>query len=244
VVPPWYYRGDQAGGRRPGRALGVWGSPSNRGTGDCWRNTRSLPAPRRVKKRNPWSFGFQFSGFRRKTQTSRMRRKWGGQRYGPSQTGYLLAVYSLSALYLLRGTPKCSSEQIGSRAGAERERVGVTQGLRPGRRRSPWILRFQSRREPSGSAGGLLEFDSSGNRPALRVGARPVPPHPNPLPKEREPHRPCSRTLGVLRSTARRDRLLPLPKGEGWGEGEGDARTTHIVRMGLDIRPSPERSWL
>ncbi len=90
---------------------------------------------------------------------------------------------------------------------------------------------YESRRQSSGSTDGFQEFDSCGNRLALRVGARPAPPHPNPLPKEREPRRPCSQTLGVLRSTARRDRLLPLPKGEGWGEGEADARTTHIVRL-------------
>ena len=61
-----------------------------------------------------------------------------------------------------------------------------------------------------GSAGGLLEFDGSGSRPARGVGAQPVPPHPS-----------------------------PLPKGEGWGEGKRDGRTTRVLHLRLDARPSP-----
>src|SRR5512137_120094 len=45
VVRPWYYHRNRAGGRRPGRVRVVWGSHSNRGTGHCWRNTRSLFCP-------------------------------------------------------------------------------------------------------------------------------------------------------------------------------------------------------
>jgi hypothetical protein len=90
-----------------------------------------------------------------------------------------------------------------------------------------------------GSAGGLLEFDGSGSRPARGDGARPVPPHPSPLPKEREPRRPRCRGADGFRLVVRRNTILPLPKGEGWGEGKRDGRTTRVLHLRLDARPSP-----
>jgi hypothetical protein len=88
--------------------------------------------------------------------------------------------------------------------------------------------------------GGLPEA-CRGNRPARGVGARPVPPHPSPLPKEREHHRPACCGCGALRFIARRDTILPLPKGAGQGEGEWDGGLAPALPMGFDIRLSPER---
>src|ERR1039458_8253629 len=88
--------------------------------------------------------------------------------------------------------------------------------------------------------GGLPEA-RRGNRPACGVGVRSFPPHPSPLPKEREHHRPACCGCGALRFIARRDTILPLPEGEGRGEGKGDGGTTHVLRMGFDIRLLPER---
>jgi hypothetical protein len=48
----------------------------------------------------------------------------------------------------------------------------------------------------------------------------PFPLTPALSPKERESHRPRYHTPEVLRFLARRDTNLPLPEGEGWGEGE------------------------
>src|SRR6266404_3789660 len=50
-------------------------------------------------------------------------------------------------------------------------------------------------------------------------GADGIPPHPNPLPKERENLRLCYHML-PLRISARGN-LAPSPWGEGWGEGNG-----------------------
>jgi hypothetical protein len=36
------------------------------------------------------------------------------------------------------------------------------------------------------------------------------------------------------------DTILPLPKGESKGQGKGDARTTHALRMGFSVRRCPE----
>src|SRR6266849_6002524 len=56
---------------------------------------------------------------------------------------------------------------------------------------------------------------------ALVCGAF-LPPHPSPLPEEREnrtPRLPQSRAAGLV---AARDAVFPLPAGEGQGEGERD----------------------
>src|SRR2546426_6132146 len=53
-------------------------------------------------------------------------------------------------------------------------------------------------------------------------GVDPVPPHPNPLPKEREPRSPYPGRNGV--DVARTGDSSPSPWGEGWGEGDRSAR--------------------
>jgi hypothetical protein len=64
--------------------------------------------------------------------TQRVTQRLGGNGAGSPMA--LLPYCCLCAPYVLRGTPKCSSEHIGSKTVAPRERVGVTYGLRPGRR--------------------------------------------------------------------------------------------------------------
>ena len=49
------------------------------------------------------------------------------------------------------------------------------------------------------------------------VIVRPVPPHPNPLPEEREPRRPRWAEPGTLLCIARLDTTLPSPQGRGPG---------------------------
>ena len=59
-------------------------------------------------------------------------------------------------------------------------------------------------------------------------------------PTKRKPRCPRWSELGALRFIARRDAILPLPKGEGRGEGEGDARLSRAPRMGFGVRSLPE----
>ena len=42
--------------------------------------------------------------------------------------------------------------------------------------------------------------------------------------REREPYCPSWCKVEALGYIARRDTILPLPKGEGWGEGKGAVR--------------------
>ena len=76
-------------------------------------------------------------------------------------------------------------------------------------------------RQPSGFVGGLSKFDVSGCSLAFRGDGRSVPPHPNPLP-EGEGAPSVARWL-IRRAWLANSRaaVLPLPKGEGRGEGVG-----------------------
>jgi hypothetical protein len=56
---------------------------------------------------------------------------------------------------------------------------------------------------------------------------------------EREPPPARLGNFDALRFGDRQARTLPLPKGEGWGEGEWDARAKYSLRIGLNIRPLP-----
>jgi hypothetical protein len=53
----------------------------------------------------------------------------------------------------------------------------------------------------------------------LAVG-RLLPPHPGPLPKGEGELQPGFRMTGRFRLLEARSTARPLPKGEGWGEGE------------------------
>src|SRR6266581_1907391 len=72
------------------------------------------------------------------------------------------------------------------------------------------------------------------------VIVRSCPPHPNPLPKERENYRqslPHRRRFDLGTESA-----APSPWGEGWGEGEGSARTPQSrVKPGEADFSSPAR---
>jgi ABC-type glycerol-3-phosphate transport system permease component len=54
--------------------------------------------------------------------------------------------------------------------------------------------------------------------------ASALPPHPVPLPEERGIRKPALLFAGASRTFETLPTILPLPKGEGWGEGEGNAR--------------------
>jgi hypothetical protein len=75
-------------------------------------------------------------------------------------------------------------------------------------------------RQPSGFAGGLSRFDVSGNSLAFRADVRSVPPHPNPLPAGEGALSVARCLIHRARLANSRAALLPLPKGEGRGEGE------------------------
>jgi hypothetical protein len=60
--------------------------------------------------------------------------------------------------------------------------------------------------------------------------AHRYPPHPGPLPQERGNHSAVPEKLNAVGLQPRRNALLPLPKGEGWGEGEGNVRSLHRAR--------------
>src|SRR6266702_955111 len=82
---------------------------------------------------------------------------------------------------------------------------------------------------------------------------RGVESNPNPIPLtltlshgEREQSATASvarevrRAHSALGCAERQRRILPLPEGEGWGEGKGDARCANRVGASLEVRSSPE----
>ena len=76
----------------------------------------------------------------------------------------------------------------------------------------------------------------SGFERLLRLERR-VSPHPGPLPEERE-----NRCQSVDESSdggklENRSCLLPLPRGEGWGEGKLVAQETHLTKADPCPRP-------
>ncbi len=59
----------------------------------------------------------------------------------------------------------------------------------------------------------------------------PVPPHPGPLPWGEGAPPTVAGYAWTLRFVAARPMVLPLPKGEGWGEGEATARLENRLRQ-------------
>src|SRR2546422_10400340 len=104
-------------------------------------------------------------------------------------------------------------------------------------------------------AGGLIQFDSSGDGPKRQRGVRAVSPHPDPLPSAfaaRQSAAPARRRLGegTARTAQRnaasfglysaRSRVHPLPEGEGWGEGKQTTARRRGKSSGLVVRPMPQ----
>jgi hypothetical protein len=77
---------------------------------------------------------------------------------------------------------------------------------------------FEWRRQPFGFAGGLTQFDSFGNTRAMGTSRDLFP--LTPALGEREPRIPSPWTTRRLGSSQTWQMSLPLPEGEGWGEGE------------------------
>ena len=61
-------------------------------------------------------------------------------------------------------------------------------------------------------------------------------PHPGPLPKEREKHSPPSGVTDAARPSPARDAFLPLPGGEGRGEGERSLHSSSATKSPLSPR--------
>ena len=59
---------------------------------------------------------------------------------------------------------------------------------------------------------------------------------------EREPLQPRLGSADAHRFADRLPRILPLPKGEGWGEGKEDTRTVQASGLGLTPTHRPRRS--
>src|SRR6266536_2851117 len=66
---------------------------------------------------------------------------------------------------------------------------------------------------------------------------RALSPHPNPLPEEKEPVSTALEKSLNADLASRCQMVPPLPKGEGWGEGERDVRQPEVFRQlaGLSI---------
>src|SRR6266699_6875652 len=66
-----------------------------------------------------------------------------------------------------------------------------------------------------------------------RTIERALPPHPNPLPWGEGVCRNAAGKTRVLGPSRRRAAVLPLPRGEGWGEGEESAAQTRVLPADL-----------
>jgi len=74
------------------------------------------------------------------------------------------------------------------------------------------------------------------DRPHIVTFNRLVLPHPNPLPKEREPLEvPLRKPMGIVFSEDRPS-ILPLTEGEGWGEG----KQNHLLIQSVFIQSTAQ----
>ena len=99
---------------------------------------------------------------------------------------------------------------------------------------------IESSWEPSAFAGGLAEFESSVIGPIPGMELRAVSPHPDPLPQGEGKASFAQWKSNPSELFSQQRMVHPLPKGEGRGEGKGNATPRHAKVFALACGDYPK----